>query len=272
MLNARVAFAIAAGPPIVAALFLLPPWGWKILVAMVLVLVGWELLLLAGAMLGNATRRAATGVPLVGVLVLMWALPERSQELLLVVACAAWLLTFGWLLRPGFANRPEWLAKTAKGIVAALFVLPAGLALAVLQARDPLWVLILFTLVWAADISAYFSGKVIGGRRLAPRISPGKTVAGLFGGVVAALLVAALWLLGGPVAGPELLVSLAGSLALILVSVGGDLMASLLKRHAGVKDSSRLLPGHGGALDRLDSLLTTAPFFALATHWLSLAA
>lgn len=271
MLNARVTFALAAGPPILVALFVLPPWGWKILVALALVLVGWELLLLTGAALDNLARRAATAVPMAAVLALLWWLPERLRELFLIAACAGWLLAFCWLLRPGFARRPGWIATAAKGMVAALFVLPAGLALGALQARDPVWVLILFTLVWAADISAYFTGRLIGGRRLAPRISPGKTLAGLFGGVVAALLVAALWLTAGRVAGPPLPVSLAASLALILVSVGGDLMASLLKRHAGVKDSSRLLPGHGGALDRLDSLLTTAPFFALATSWLSMA-
>ena len=271
MLSARVTFALAAGPPILAALFILPPWGWQALVALALVLVGWELLLLTGAALHTPVRRAATAAPIIALLVLLWALPERAQELFLTAACVGWLLTFGWLLRPGFARRPGLVAIAVKGTVAALFVLPAGLALSALQTRDPLWVLILFTLVWAADIAAYFAGKLVGGWRLAPRISPGKTLAGLLGGVAAALLVAALWLAPGPIDGPALPISLAASLLLILVSVGGDLTASLLKRHAGVKDSSRLLPGHGGALDRLDSLLTTAPFFALATHWLSMA-
>ena len=111
-------------------------------------------------------------------------------------------------------------------------------------------------LVWASDIGAYLAGRAIGGPRLAPRISPGKTVSGACGGLLAAIcigIVVALWL-AAPSLWPE--ASIAGLLG--VVAQAGDLGESLVKRHFGVKDSGRLIPGHGGLLDRLDALLAVA--------------
>ena len=124
-------------------------------------------------------------------------------------------------------------------------------------------ILLLLLIVWAADTGAYFAGKTFGKRKLAPNISPGKTRAGLFGGLIAAPLVALVAVSLMPVEsiGTTQLVLL--SLVTALVSVGGDLMISLHKRTSGFKDSGSLLPGHGGILDRVDSLLAAAPFFAL---------
>jgi len=129
---------------------------------------------------------------------------------------------------------------------------------------DGSWLLLLLLLiVWAADTGAYFAGMTFGQRKLAPHISPGKTQAGFVGGLIAGPLVALLAVSLMPLTeiGPTRLILL--SVITALASVGGDLVISLHKRTSGCKDSGSLLPGHGGVLDRLDSLLAAAPFFVL---------
>jgi phosphatidate cytidylyltransferase len=124
--------------------------------------------------------------------------------------------------------------------------------------------------IWAADSGAYFAGRRFGRRKLSPRISPNKTVEGLLGGAAAAIVIA---LIAAPLAGASVaqlpLVAL-----LVLVTVGfsvvGDLFESLLKRHVGAKDSGDLIPGHGGILDRIDSVLAALPVFALGKNWLGI--
>ena len=121
--------------------------------------------------------------------------------------------------------------------------------------------LYVFFIVWAADVGAYFSGKRFGRHKLAPLVSPGKTIEGMLGGLlcVSALAALAAWWFG--YSGREAWVFVALSLLAALFSVFGDLFESLLKRQANIKDSSSLLPGHGGVLDRIDSVLAAAPVF-----------
>jgi phosphatidate cytidylyltransferase len=185
---------------------------------------------------------------------------------IVVVACAAWVLIGPLLLRAEHGGM-----RLAPGVKSALGVaLLAGAWVAALQLyRDG--VLMLFSaaaVVWIADIAAYFAGRAFGKRKLAPHISPGKTWAGVGGAMIAVLAIALLlaaaapqlalfstWLLQTLPLGIALL-----ALALLVaLSIVGDLFESLLKRQAGVKDSSRLLPGHGGVLDRIDALLPVLP-------------
>jgi phosphatidate cytidylyltransferase len=149
----------------------------------------------------------------------------------------------------------------------------AWMALVELQSRSPWLVLAAMAIVWIADTAAYFSGRAFGRRKLAPQISPGKTWEGVYGGL-AAVAVYALCLVPfareagfAPVVG-ALAIALWLGFALLLagISVIGDLFESLLKRHAGVKDSGNLLPGHGGVLDRTDALLAAMPLAAIAAQ------
>lgn len=196
---------------------------------------------------------------------LLWALVGLSW-----VAGGAVALARGVLAWPRVPRALRWVLGVA------LLVL-AWLALAQARWMGVNFLLSVLVLVWVADVGAYFSGRALGGRltggrKLAPGISPGKTWEGVAGGVLGVLLLAALWLwldgrfeLGAPSVYTRLwqqggaLALLGGVLLLVGMSVVGDLFESLVKRSAGMKDSSQLLPGHGGVLDRIDALLPTLP-------------
>ncbi len=180
----------------------------------------------------------------------------------LLVVVAAGLMAFEWRRLCGGARSPaaraSWLA------VGCVYIAAPCIAMVWLRAvphgrETIIWLL---AVVWATDVGAYFTGRGLGGPKLAPRISPGKTWSGLAGGVVAAAAAgfASAGLLG--VAGPWRLAVAAALLA--LVAQGGDLWESMVKRRFGVKDSGTLIPGHGGVLDRLDGLMAAAPAVAVA--------
>jgi phosphatidate cytidylyltransferase len=186
---------------------------------------------------------------------------------------ASWILAAGavwWLIAAlrllGFpeklARRP-WNAMIL-GMAGLFALVPAILALALLHGspQGGRRILLLFLLVWAADIGAYFAGRAFGKHKLAPNISPGKTIEGAIGGFVASMAMLALapWVFSTPIPWPGLLLL---AVIVIMASIVGDLTESLFKRVRGIKDSSQLLPGHGGVLDRVDSLLAAAPTFAL---------
>jgi phosphatidate cytidylyltransferase len=201
----------------------------------------------------------------------------RPAPMALLVLCgcatAAWM-GIGWLLVRAQAGGVR-IAPAALVVGAIALSGVAWLALAALLREGPLWLLSVLVLVWLADIAAYFCGRAFGKRKLADRISPGKTWAGVWGAMVAVLAVAeavrwawpqlAAWstrlLVAAPAAG------LAVLLALVALSIVGDLFESLVKRQAGVKDSGWVLPGHGGVWDRIDATLPVLPL-AVVGQWL----
>jgi phosphatidate cytidylyltransferase len=161
----------------------------------------------------------------------------------------------------------------------AIAVVACFAAIITLYRHSPLYLLSAMALVWIADIGAYASGKAFGKHKLAPSISPGKSWEGAIGGAIAVLVLSALTVLFGGAALADTFpvrvqarfgwLALAALLVLVsAASVVGDLFESQLKRRAGVKDSSRLLPGHGGVLDRIDALIPVLPLAALIDHWL----
>jgi phosphatidate cytidylyltransferase len=173
------------------------------------------------------------------------------------LASAFWALAVPFWLARGFAACPRALLPA----VGVLVLVPAGLAMATLGAPHVLMVL---GLVWIADTAAYLTGRAFGKRKLAPVISPGKTWEGVAGALVASIIYAIIWAqfdagLAVLLQGAAWLAFLAGAVLLCAVSVVGDLFESAAKRRAGVKDSGRLLPGHGGVLDRIDSATATLP-------------
>lgn len=196
-------------------------------------------------------------------------------QLVVVVGVAWWLLAMLWMKHYHFASDHDSHARAFKLLAGTLAVVPAWCALGLIHASQPnghQWLLLALLLVWSADTGAYFAGRHFGGkffaRKLAPRISPNKTIEGLLGGLLLALAVAiaGALLIGARV--EQLPAIGVVALATVLFSVVGDLFESLLKRHVGAKDSGDLIPGHGGVLDRVDSVLAALPVFALGKAWL----
>lgn len=212
---------------------------------------------------------------------------SRALLLLPPVALMAWLAQFGWpnlfptavlmgllwwvgalvwLFFPQVGSRRTRGVRAWKYLIILFMVVPAWCALALLHAEPdhgPAWALFAVMIVWVADSGAYFAGSRWGQRKLAPKISPGKTWAGLWGGLATSLLLALMMalLMGfGVIETTSLLLATALTM---LISVVGDLTESLIKRHAGAKDSGQLIPGHGGVLDRLDSLFAALPIFVV---------
>jgi phosphatidate cytidylyltransferase len=247
------------------------PFG---VVTLVLVACGaWE-----WARLNGCNASGALAVGLVGAVICASAwfagLPYAYLGWVWFVVGTFWVLASAWLLRAGtlaWKAVPPWIRLSA----GVLLLWAAWLA--VMQARllGINFLMSVLALVWAADIGAYFAGRGLGGRlfanKLAPSISPGKTWEGVLGGVVAVFLVALLWIyadhrlvldsvsLYSRLLSMGSAVLLVGVIFMTAMSVVGDLVESLFKRSAGVKDSSNLLPGHGGVLDRMDALLPTLP-------------
>lgn len=191
-----------------------------------------------------------------------YVLPAPWTAVVLAAAVAWWALGLRLVLR--YPALPDWLDRPlAQAAIILLALAPAWLALARLADGQRPLLLLALALVWAADSGAYLVGRRFGRRKLCPQVSPGKTVEGLLGGLLGAALVGLIAGLAMGLGGLRLAALVGLVTACAAVSVVGDLAESLFKRRAGVKDSSHLLPGHGGVLDRIDALIAAAPLFAL---------
>jgi len=261
MLKQRVITALIIVPLVVLLVLCAPTWILA-LVAGLMVLVGsWEWSVLSGE---NTSILKISNTLITAVLLYLLWLSRQEYLILWSVALAAliwWLFAFFWI----FWWRREFYSRM-KFFCGMLTLIPSWLALVALHASQngAVKLLFLLTLIWAADIGAYFVGKVFGKYKLAPKVSPGKTWEGVAGGTLALLIVSLLgvWMVLPANGYPLILICLLTG----WLSIVGDLSESLFKRQAGVKDSGRLFPGHGGVLDRVDSLTAALPAF-----WLGLA-
>ncbi|HEX7341863.1 MAG TPA: phosphatidate cytidylyltransferase [Rhodanobacteraceae bacterium] len=273
MLLQRILTALILTPVAVAIIVFPPTWLFALIVAIVFLGAQWEWTCLCG-LRNHVARGAMLAVTLVVMAALWWTRVTPHLWLaVMLVGLVWWLGSLGWLRSYTFAASPSpehaWI-KLAFGLCV---LIPAWVALASLhgdQSRWHGWTLLALCIVWAADIGAYFSGRAFGRRKLAPRISPGKTRAGAIGALIAGVIVAAIggWLLGvrnGTLVGLAVLGAITVAAAIV-----GDLFESLMKRHAEIKDSGRLFPGHGGLLDRLDSVFAALPVFVLGKMLLGL--
>jgi phosphatidate cytidylyltransferase len=254
MLKQRLLTAIIAVILLLTVLFVAPPLVARLVIAALFVAAAWEwsgflgLQAMSGRLLYVAVIAAAE-------FALWQRLPDSDIYLLASYAAGAWWLTaLVWLFL-----FPTRIPKPIAWVCGALVLLPAYIAVDWLYLQSPLVLLSMLLIVWLADIGAYFSGRRFGRVKLAPAISPGKSWEGVFGG----LLVVSLATIGTAIAlSLDVLVVFPFCAAVALLSVVGDLTVSMFKRHAGVKDSGSLFPGHGGILDRIDSVCAAAPLFA----------
>ncbi|HEX3846625.1 MAG TPA: phosphatidate cytidylyltransferase [Steroidobacteraceae bacterium] len=260
MLRTRILTAAVLGSLLLAGLFLLPA-AWTVLgFGAVFSIGGWEWAGF-GALRGAARIGYAAIIAVLEVLAWRWTREPAHLAWLMGAACVWWVIALAWLTLAPARHRP-WLA-----LACGLPVLvPAFVALAGMQVtssafvRGPELVLSLVFLVIAADVGAYFVGRQFGRHKLAPRVSPGKTWEGAAGGLVLVALVAWAWAAyAGIAAGPFVAVAIVVGISSII----GDLTESMFKRASGLKDSGVLLPGHGGLLDRIDSVTAAAPLYVL---------
>ncbi|MGP5551451.1 phosphatidate cytidylyltransferase [Psychrobacter namhaensis] len=178
-----------------------------------------------------------------------------------VASLAIWLMALSWV--KVFPTHTNWYGKKL-ALMGAVILTAAITAMFYLWQLSAWWLLYVFLLVWSADSGAYFVGRKLGRRKMAPNVSPNKSVEGLAGGLVTGLLVViGISVFNLQLTSVSLIAFVALSALTILASVLGDLFESMLKRRADIKDSGNILPGHGGVLDRIDSLLAATPIFAL---------
>jgi len=269
-----VATAAVLVPAVLVALFALPPVGWAAFILIVAGIGAVEWSKLVG--MRPPWRALFVGALVLAILALLYAEPPVAggwPDTVLVVACGAATLFWLAIALPWVVKRWTPRSKVALALAGAVVLAGTFVALVELQARSPWLVLAAMAIVWIADTAAYFAGRAFGKRKLAPLVSPGKTWEGVFGGLAAVAVYATALVPFARAAGYEgdlgpvaIAAWVALALGLAMLSVLGDLYESWMKRVAGVKDSGRILPGHGGVLDRVDALLAAMPPAALAAH------
>ena len=268
-LRARVVTALLLAPLVMGAVLLLPnPW-FAVLMALFVAMGAWEWSGLAGFDAGFA--RAGYMLLILLCLPLVWLLAPSDWHAFILALAALWWLVLA--LRLPLIRRIDQAPRVEPSllVLGLLVLVTPWLALVHLHAmpaNGPLIALSLLMLIWIADTAAYFSGRRFGRAKLSALLSPGKTRVGVYAGVAAATVWGLLVALLLGLAAMKTLFLLVICVLTAVMSVVGDLFESLLKRRRGIKDAGSLLPGHGGMLDRIDSLTAAAPIFALGFIWL----
>ncbi|MDR5875372.1 phosphatidate cytidylyltransferase [Halomonas sp. CUBES01] len=260
MLKQRVMTAAWLAPLVLAGLFGLQGGGYALFTACIVLLGAWEWTNLAGV--EQPLKRTLLVAGCAVLMLLMWLTGSAHAEWPLWLAAAGWLANLVWVARyPRLAI--QWHSTPGRLLMGLWVLLPCWVGFNILRESGAIWLLFVLLLVWSADIGAYFAGRRWGKRKLAPSVSPGKSWEGVFGGMAATTLLAIGFAIGLSLGLGESVALVVITLLVTLISVLGDLLESMLKRYRDVKDSSQLLPGHGGVLDRIDSLTAAIPLFAL---------
>lgn len=281
MLKQRIITALILAPAAVSAIFYLPISYFAGLLMAIIAIGAWEWARFMG--LVNTIQRLGYVVMTSALIALLWFMLPVDETWLVIsgiqheITSMLWLSAIWWLfaafLMFSYPKSSPFWAKN-KFIIALfgwLTLVPTWLAFMVLRTNDYMLdefqgaqlLMYLFMLVWSADVGAYFVGKSLGKHKLMPNVSPGKTIEGFLGGVVCAGILTVIVGISLQWSSDKFMTALLVTLLITSISVLGDLTESMFKRQAGVKDSGTILPGHGGILDRIDSLTATAPVFAL---------
>jgi phosphatidate cytidylyltransferase len=266
MLKQRIISILALAPVFIVLVLLIPTEGFKVLLSLILGLAALEWARLAGI------KKIKSGLLYASLLILVAYGGDYFGDVIRLYSWIFWLAAVWWLFIMIWIVMVQRLARIGsvgywlKLLMGFITLLPVWYALVKLHAQTdfgPRLALYLVLLVWFADIGAYIFGRLFGRTKLASIVSPGKTIEGLLGGLIFVGLLALATVFYFGFAAERFWAFILISVAVAAVSVIGDLYESILKRQAGVKDSGNLLPGHGGILDRIDSLTAAAPFFLL---------
>jgi phosphatidate cytidylyltransferase len=261
MLKTRVITAVAALVVVGIVLFAIPPLYAEFIIGLLILAGAWEWSALIDSK--KTVLRVAYTAIVAACLVAAHAASADQAKLIFEIACLWWFLAFLWALR-----FPTPIPAALRWICGVLVLVPLFVALLTLLRLGVDYLIFVLLIVWFADGGAYFAGKAFGRVKLAPEISPGKTWEGVVGGLV---LVALLATVAGAWRGLDIAILVPFCLAVAAISIVGDLTVSMFKRTAGVKDSGAMFPGHGGVLDRVDSVAAASPLFALGLKVLGIA-
>lgn len=286
MLIKRILTALVLAPAAILAIFYLPFDVFALVLVLLIAIGAWEW----GPLMGfnSKVKRIAFIASNLAILTFLWVLLPISEiwstphQISDNVKYILWLSVLWWCcsavltyVYPRYSS--FWSShRSIRALFGWLTLLPTWVAFLTLRSYDyqvdtyhgAQLIMFLFMLVWSADIGAYFVGKSIGKHKLLPNVSPGKTLEGFFGGIVTACLLVVVLGYNLDWQQKQYFIALAVTVLITTISVLGDLNESMFKRQAGVKDSGSILPGHGGILDRIDSLTATAPIFALCFLYL----
>ena len=266
MLKQRVITAAILLPIALIGFFLLEGLAFALFIGLVVVMGAWEWARLAG--FDSQGVRIAYALIVAVLLACLYLLPGLTPWLL-SISVVWWLVATALVITyPG--SQRYWGGPIGSLGIGLLILLPAWQGLVLLkQWPQGNWLIVaVMVLVWGADIGAYAAGKTFGRRKLAPQVSPGKSWEGFFGGLAASLVITLCVGLFRGWSARELVLALLGAALVVMLSVVGDLTESMFKRSSGIKDSSQLLPGHGGVMDRIDSLTAAVPVFTVLL-WLA---
>jgi phosphatidate cytidylyltransferase len=273
MLNQRTITGLVLAPIGIVAVLFLPTWALAAFTSLTVLVALWEWTRMSG--FTSRPIRSAVVALVALALVWLWVLRENAVIWALIAAGGIWwLVAFAWLRNFSFGAAPTRENAAIKLLAGFLATLPAWVALTKMHGdphSGPGWTLLAMMLVSVADTAAYFTGRRFGKAKLCPQISPNKTLAGVYGALASGAILSAIggWMLH--VRGLAWLALIALALLTVIASIVGDLFESLIKRQAGVKDSGRLFPGHGGMFDRLDGMFAALPVFALGKALLDFA-
>ncbi len=266
MLKTRIITALIILPATLVVVFLTPSWAFRLLIALLLMTGCWEFRRLADLPAAASWTLLAVQLLIIMLMHRFWPTVMQESLILLLTGCLIWIAMFSRLYLYRNSDKPGSTFRRLGFLSALAATTFCWFSLSWLrdQPDGPFIVFLLLLVIWASDVGAYFSGRLLGRHSLAPVISPKKTWEGVYGGIALAVAAAFLWselIAGLGIPAVSLVVMTAVT---ALTSVGGDLFISIHKRTVGIKDSGAIFPGHGGVLDRYDSLLAGAPFFALA--------
>ncbi|MFM9884541.1 MAG: phosphatidate cytidylyltransferase [Burkholderiales bacterium] len=264
MLRLRILSAVAMAAVLLVVLVWLPPLGLTVFVGVVLLIGAWEWGGLAR--LGGLGRGVySTIIVAITIIALVWTGPPDPSAARERFTVIFWIATIFWIgAVPIWIRSMPFEAPRSIVMLAGIIVLPAtGLAIIDLRSAGVGVLLAIMAIVWVADVTAYFVGRAYGKHKLAPNVSPGKTVEGAVGALFGVACYAIAITLAFQLVGASVGVVLGVAVGLGAAGIVGDLFESALKRQAGLKDSGNILPGHGGILDRIDALLPVLPMAAL---------
>jgi phosphatidate cytidylyltransferase len=266
MLKQRIITALILLPVVVLAILYLPHPAFALLWAVVLNLAAWEWSALSR--LRSSASRITWLFVIDAALLALWFNINVSviTDSVMLLAAGFWVVVAVSLIFDITRRMADLSAMAYRAVsitAGVLVIVPAWLALVLLHASQTSSVLLIFCLVWSADTGAYFAGRRFGKRKLAPSISPGKSWEGVIGGLLLSLALVYVWSVMGGIPQAEQVAFMIIAMIAVMTSIYGDLLESVFKRVSGIKDSGQILPGHGGAMDRLDSITAAGPIFVV---------